>query len=155
MHSKVSMVDSPAAMAEVLAIITSTHAEIQLSEVRMLEDLDAFRSIGISRAEFLLIAEHYRSGPCRALSKHVWLTLVDAEVIDEVLDKVHDAKKRLLLCRLAQCTILADGRVDEVERQVYDRMLLRWGYTRSSVVEAILAGKVHQTEYASGCSILR
>jgi len=145
MHAKVSTIDSPAAMAHVLAMIMATHSELELSELRMLESLDAFRSIGISEAEFLRVADHYRGGPCQSLSRHVWLSLGDAEVIGEILDKVHDTRKRLLLCRLASCIIMADGHVEEIEHQIYERMLLRWGYTRSSVAQAILAERVHRT----------
>lgn len=145
MHAKVSTIDSPAAMAHVLAMFMASHSELEPSEIRMLESLDAFRAIGISEAEFLRVADHYRGGPCQSLSKHVWLTLGDAEVIGEILDKVHDTRKRLLLCRLASCLVVADGHVDEIERQIYERMLLRWGYTRSSVAQAILAERVHRT----------
>lgn len=145
MRAKVSTIDSPAAMAHVLAMIIAAHSELDPSDVRMLESLDAFRSLGISEAEFLRVADCYRSGPCQSLSKHVWLTLDDAEVLSEFLDKVHDTRNRLLLCRLASCVITADGRVEEIERQIYDFMLLRWGYTHSSVAQAILAERVHRT----------
>jgi len=53
MHAQVSTIDSPAAMAHVIAMFMATHAELQPSELRMLESLDAFRSIGISEEEFL------------------------------------------------------------------------------------------------------
>ena len=145
MHAKVSTVDSPAAMAHVLAMFMATHLELEPSEIRMLKSLDAFNAIGISEAEFRRVADHYRSGPCQSLSKHVWLSLDDAQVIGEILDKVRDSRKRLLLCRIASCLIVADGHADEIEQQLYERMLLRWGYTRSSVTQAILAERVHRT----------
>jgi len=145
MHAQVSTIDSPAAMAHVIAMFMATHAELQPSELRMLESLDAFRSIGISEEEFLRVAEHYRAGPCQSLSRHVWLTMDDAELVDDILDKVENTRKRLLLCRLASCLIVADGHVESIERQIYERMLLRWGYTPSSVAHAILAERVHRT----------
>ena len=145
MHAQVSTMDSPAAMAHVLAMFMATHAEVQPCELRMLESLDAFRAIGISEAEFLKVVDHYRAGPCQSLSRHVWLTMDDAEVIEEILDTVQDTRKRLLLCRLASCLIVADGHIESIERQMYERMLLRWGYTPSSVAHAILAARVHRT----------
>ena len=139
MEVKVATIDSPAAKASVLAMLIATHAEPKSSEVRMLEDADAFRELGISRSEFFRVVDYYRSGPCHALPGRMWLTFEDGHVISEILDKVHDPDSRLLLCRLAQLVIVADGHITEIERQMYDRMLLRWGYTRSTVVEAILA----------------
>lgn len=136
---KASTIDSPAAKASVLAMLMATHAELESSEVRMLEDADAFREIGISRSEFFRVVAHYRRGPCHALPSHMWLTFEDGNVISAVLDKVHDPDSRLLLCRLAQLVITADGHITALERQIYDRMLLRWGYTPSTVVEGILA----------------
>ena len=71
MRAKISTIDSPAAMAHALAMIMATHSELESCEVRMLESLDAFRSIGISKAEFLRVADHYGVGaripgaPCR------------------------------------------------------------------------------------------
>ena len=145
MLAKMSMTDSPAAKASVLAMIMATHAELEPSELRMLEDLDAFREIGISKTEFLRVADYFRAGPCQDLPTRAWLTLDDGHVVGEVLDRVQDLRSRLLLCRLAQCVIVADGQVDEIERQIYDRMLFQWGYTRSSVWKAILAQQAHLT----------
>jgi hypothetical protein len=135
--------DSPDAMAHVLAMVMATHPHRDVRELRLLEELDAFKRIGISEPEFLRIAARLRHGACRELAQHTWLHLDDLEVVDEILDGVHDVEHRLLLCRLASCVIAADGRIQELERTVYDRMLLRWGYTRQSVSQAILAAHVH------------
>jgi hypothetical protein len=134
--------DSPTAMAHVLAMVMATHAQPDLREIRMLEDLHAFKDIGMSEAAFVRVVDEYRNGPCKALSAHNWLSVDDLEVVDEILDGVSDTRHRLLLCRLAGCIIAADGHVREIESLIYDRMLLHWGYTRSSVVQAILAEKV-------------
>ena len=135
--------DSPAAMAHVLAMVMATHAELDPRELRMLEALNAFKRIGMSEPAFLRIARRCREGDCRSLSGHDWLNAEDFEVIDRILDEVHDPRHQLLLCRLASCVITADGHIEDVERLVYDRMLLRWGYTRSSVAQAILTQHVH------------
>ena len=129
-------------MAHVLAMFMATQSEPDPREVRMLEGLDAFRRIGMSKPEFLRIARQYRAGSCQALPGHDWLHADDVAVVDRILDDVHDAGNRLLLCRLAGCLITTDGRIQELERIVYDRMLSRWGYTRSSVSEAILTEHV-------------
>jgi hypothetical protein len=132
-------IDSPKAVASVLAMVMATHPESNPREVRMLEDLDAFRRIGLSEAEFLRLVARFRSGEGCELSQHNYAHPDDLELIDELLDGVRDVRHRLLLCRLASCVITVDGQVDSLERSLYDRMLLRWGYTRTSVSRAILA----------------
>jgi len=143
MRAQDATADSPVAMAQVLAMIMATSPGLDSREVGMLEQLDAFRRIGVSEPAFLRIAREVQRGICQGLSRHEYLYPDDLEVIDEILDRVHDASHRLLLCRLAGCVITADGRVQEVERVVYDRMLLRWGYTRASLSQAILTERVH------------
>jgi hypothetical protein len=143
MRSRDATSDSPVAMGQVLAMVMAASPGLDTCEVGMLEQLDAFRRIGLSEPAFLRIAREYQSGVCQGLSRHETLYPDDLEVIDEILDRVHDARHRLLLCRLAGCLITADGRVKDVERTVYDRMLLRWGYTRASLSQAILTERVH------------
>jgi hypothetical protein len=135
--------DSPAAMAQVLAMVMASHSEIDPRELRLLEGLDAFTRIGMSEAAFLKIASRLRHGACKSLADHAWLHSDDFEAIDDILDGVRDTRHRLLLCRLASCVIAADGCIGDLERTLYDRMLLRWGYTRASVSQAILAQHVH------------
>lgn len=142
-HSDQCFNDSPTAMAQVLAMFMATQPELDPREVRMLEGLDAFRRIGMSKPELLRIAREYRAGSCQLLAGHDWLHTDDVAVIDRILDDVHDAGNRLLLCRPASCLIATDGRIEELESILYDRMLSRWGYTRSSVAQAILAEHVY------------
>jgi hypothetical protein len=135
--------DSPAAMAQVLAMVMASHSRLDRRELRLLEGLDAFNRIGVSEAEFLQIARKLRHSAFKALRDHAWLHLDDLEAIDAICDGVHDRGHRLLLCRLAACVITADGRIEGLERTLYERMLLRWGHTPSSVAQAILAEHVH------------
>jgi len=130
-------------MAQVLAMVMASHSRLDRRELRLLEGLDAFNRIGVSEAEFLQIARKLRHGPFKALPDHAWLGNDDLESIDAILDGVRDRGHRLLLCRLAACVIAADGRVESLERTLYDRMLLRFGHTPSSVAQEILAQHVH------------
>ena len=143
MSTHTQSADNPAAMAQVLAMVMASHSELDPNDLRLLEGLDAFRRIGMSEAAFLRIAGRIRRGACKALSDHAWLHSDDIEAIDDILDGVHDAGHRLLLCRLASCVIVADGHIEDLERELYDRMLQRWGYTRASLSQAILEQHVH------------
>ena len=128
--------DSPRAVAEVLALVVAVQPDCEASQARMLHELDAYRRIGMSQTEFNGLVEHFRQA---ALAEHGYPHLDDLALIDELLDGVHDERHRLLLCRMTSCLITVDGQIDDFERTLYDRMLLRWGYTRTSVSRAILA----------------
>jgi hypothetical protein len=143
MRTQTRPVDSPAAMAHVLAMVMASHPKDDPRELRLLEGLNAFKRIGVSEAAFLRIARRLRRGACQALADHTWLHNDDLEMIDDLLDGVRDHRHRLLLCRLASCVITADGRIEPLERTLYEHMLLRWGHTPSSVAQAILAEHVH------------
>jgi hypothetical protein len=134
--------DSPQALANVLALLVALHPEDDPREARMLHDLDAYRRIGLAEPGFRrAVARLRRSGD--RLITHGYADSGDLELIDELLDAVRDDLHRLLLCRMASCLITVDGRISDLERSIYDRMLLRWGYTRASVSRAILARHVH------------
>jgi hypothetical protein len=143
MRAQTMPADSPAAMAQVLAMVMASHARGDRRELRLLEGLDAFKRIGLSETAFLRMVSKLRHGACRALVDHAWLHGDDLEMMDAILDGVRDSRHRLLLCRLASCVITADGCIEDRERAVYQHMLLRWGHTPSSVAQAILAEHVH------------
>lgn len=128
--------DKPRAVAEVLALVVAVQPDCEQSQSRMLHELDAYRRIGMSQHEFKGLVDHFRQA---ALAEHGYPRLDDLTLIDELLDGVHDERHRLLLCRMTSCLITVDGQIDDFERTLYDRMLLRWGYTRTSVSRAILA----------------
>jgi hypothetical protein len=145
MRTKASRTDRSVAMIRVVAMLMAIHSELEPRAVQMLRRLDAFNSLGVSESEFLHVVDECRCGPYRAFNQHSWLTLDDAQVIRETLQKVCGTRDQLVLCRLAGCIITAGGSVHEMGRQIYDRMLLQWGYTRSTVAQAILAQGVHRT----------
>ncbi len=143
MRTQTTRADSPHALAHVLAMVMASHSKLDPRELRLLEDLDAFRRIGMSEEEFLSIASRLRRGACQPLTEHDSLHADDLALIDDILDGVRDPQHRLLLCRLAGCIIVADGCVQDLERTVYDHMLRRWGHTRASVSQAILSAHMH------------
>jgi hypothetical protein len=132
-------------MIRILAMLMAVHSEFDTGAVQMLRRLNAFSSLGVTEPEFLHVADECRCGPYRGFAQRSWLTLDDAQVVRETLERVCDPMDQLLLCRLAGCVITAGGSVHEMGRQIYDRMLLHWGYTRSTVAQAILTEGVHRT----------
>ena len=129
--------DSPEAMARVLAMMIVTDTELDPRELRMLDELDAFARIGISRARFLSTARGYCADLRRRMGDRSLLHLSDVGLIDEVLAPVKDPAKRLLVARLSAAIITADGCVQDIERLVFDHLLCRWGLTRGDISRAI------------------
>ena len=134
--------DSPEALARVLAMMIVTDTELDPRELRMLDELDAFDRIGISRSRFLATARAYCADLSRRMGDRPLLHLSDVGLIDEVLQPVKDPAKRLLVARLGAASITADGRVQDIERVVFDHVLCRWGLTRTDVTRAIREDRV-------------
>jgi hypothetical protein len=78
----VTAVDSPQAMARVLALVLIADTELGPEEVLALDELNVCERLGISRAEFMDIARHFcaqlgqRMGPADTLrlSTRCWWT---------------------------------------------------------------------------------
>ena len=131
------IVDHPECVAWALALLTAADACVGRCEIDRLEELDAFRSIGVSRARFLEIAHTCRDEIGENLIGLSWLPADDLERIDRILDAVRDPQLRLLVCRLATASITADGCISDAEHRVFNHMLGHWHVHRSMVSEAI------------------
>lgn len=140
-----SHADTPLAMARVLAMVMAADAQIDDREVQILDELQAFRRLGVSRPEFLRIAQGFSAGLGHHRGEHSYLRMSDIELVDQLLDEVRSPQSRLLVARLAAGVITADGRVSELERMVYDHMLCRWGLDASVVTRAIREDRTHRT----------
>jgi uncharacterized tellurite resistance protein B-like protein len=126
--------DSPEALARVLALFVVADERVSPDEIQTLRHLGAFEQLGMTCDQFLQVAGEFSldlGGP------HAWMRLADLYLIDSLLDGVRQPEMRLRLARLAAAVITADGRIDQGERMIFDRMLIRWGLTRSRVIRAI------------------
>jgi hypothetical protein len=130
------------ALAHALAMIVAADGRIHEHELSTLDQLDAFRRVGVTRERFVGIA-----GSCVAevgahLCDRSWLCADHLAYIDALLDAVSGTEGRMLVCRLAAAVITADGSVTHDERLVYDHALARWRIDQSEVVQAILRDRV-------------
>ncbi|MBL8317830.1 MAG: hypothetical protein JNJ42_05465 [Burkholderiaceae bacterium] len=130
--------DTPRAMARVIAMLLCAHERDSEAEGRMLRELDVFQRLGLTVDEFDRVVEQSRRSGLADLSLRTYPNLDDLERFDELLDAVRDPHHRIWLCRVASCVITLDGRVGTLESTLYDRMLTRWGHTRTSISRAIL-----------------
>ena len=135
--------DSPRALVRVLAELLCTHARDAQAESRMLRELDVYQRVGLAEAAFEREVAHARQTTGAALAQHGAPSLSELEAFDAALDLVRDAHHRLWVCRVASCLITLDGHIEPIESMLYDRMLARWGHTRSSISRAILEDHAH------------
>jgi len=126
------------AAARVLALLVAANGRVDARELRMLDELDAYARLGVTREHFVDMAGIGAEGFGAEVGNSGWMPYDAAEEIDGLLNEVHDPSLRLLVCRLAAAVITADGCVSSGERAVYEHVLSRWHLTQSMVSQAIL-----------------
>ena len=135
--------DSPEALARVLVVMLLADCDVDEREIEMLDRLDAFHRIGLTRQQFMRVARDHCAGLQQRMGPAGSLRHNDPSVVDELLADVRDPAKRLLVSRLAAALVTADGKVHDIERVAYDHMLARWGLTRADVQADIRRDPVH------------
>lgn len=133
------------APAGVLALMVASSGRIDERELRMLDELDAFRRLGVQRQQFVDLAQTCLGEVGANLAERSWMSLDDSLYLGRLLDAVSDPKQRLLVCRLAAAVITSDGSVSGGERRVYGFTLARWGITQEQVTQAIRQDSHHHT----------
>ena len=128
--------------ARAVALIVAANGRVDECELRILHRLDAFRRLGVTRARLVELARGCIDGIGVGWRKHMWLRRAQLEYVDQVLDGVQEFASRLLVCRLAAAVVVADGRVTQDERMIYDRLLARWQISQLMVCRAIMGDPV-------------
>lgn len=126
------------ASAHALAMMVAANGRIDERELDMLDQLEAFGRLGVTRDRFVQIARNCLADVGAHLCDRSWLSVAHMNYIDALLDAVPGTEARMLVCRLAAAVITADGRVTHDERLVYDHALARWRIPASDVTQAIL-----------------
>ena len=133
---------SAEAPAHALAMIVASNGRIDEHELRVLDELGAFRRLGVRRDRFVDLARSCVNDVGAHLCERSWLCADHLAYIDALLDAVPKTENRMLVCRLAAAVVTADGHVTDDERLVYDHTLARWHITHASVTQAILHDQV-------------
>ncbi len=129
--------------ARVLALLIAAEDDGEASKTQVLDQLDAWRRIGVSRSRFVRLVHDCHARLDERQHEAPWMPLSDLLQFDRVLDCVDDPELRLMVCRLAAGVITADGRVSQAERLLYDHTLARWHISNSQVTQAILRDRLH------------
>lgn len=133
------------APAGVLALMVASNGRIDERELRMLDELDAFRRLAVPRQRFVDLAQACLADVGADLAERSWLSLDDSLYLLGLLDAVVDPDQRLLVCRLAAAVLTADGSVSGSERRVYGFTLAHWGISQERVAQAIRKDCHHHT----------
>lgn len=131
------------AAARVLALLVVANGRIDPREMETLEALQAFDRLGVRRERFVELARGCLDKVGSTLRDCSWLRAPDAAYIDALLQRVEDPARRMLVCRLAEAAITADGCVSMDERMVYEHVLGRWRICPSMVTQAIRLDPQH------------
>jgi tellurite resistance protein len=126
------------AAAHALALMVAPNGNVDERELGVLEQLDAFQRLGVSRQRFLDLAHSCVSDIGAHLGERSWLSTGQMAYIDTLLDAVQGHESRVLVCRLAASVIAADGQVTHDERLVYGHALTRWRISQAAATQAPL-----------------
>ena len=122
----------PFAATSMASTWAAANGRIDERELRVLEERDAFRRLGIDQARFVELAQNCLGDVGAWLCELSWLPAEFENYIDELLDAVDDPSQRRLVCGLAAAVLEADGTVSDSERLAYQHTLARWRVDETS-----------------------
>jgi hypothetical protein len=128
--------------ARVVALVVAANGRIDERELQVLQRLDAFRRLGVTRARFVELARGFIDAIGVGWREQMWLRPSQLAQVDEMLDGVRELASRLTVCRFAAAVVVADGRVSQDERIIYDRVLSGWQISQWMVCRAIMSDPV-------------
>jgi hypothetical protein len=128
--------NSPEAMSRVIAMMIVADANIDDREIAILDKLDAFASLNISRKGFMAVARDYCGDLVRNAEAHGSTPLLDPKRTDYVIDTVTERTQRLIVAQLLLAVVSADHDHGEGELILFAHILDRWELTRDEVVDA-------------------
>jgi hypothetical protein len=115
--------------ARIVALMVAAGGWIDDCELRALDRIHAFQSLGIGRDRFVELAQTYVHEIGSHLGETSWLRDDDRAYVDNLLHPVTDPDERLLTCRLAAAALAAAGRACDEQRMLYEHMEASWHLT--------------------------
>ena len=130
---KTYALNSAEAMSRIIAMMIVTDAEIDNREITVLDNADAYASIGITREGFMRVARDY-CGDLVAEAHQLGETpLLDPDRVDHVIDCVDIPEHRIAVARLLLMVMVADRVQKESELTLLDHIFDRWNLTHDQV----------------------
>jgi hypothetical protein len=126
--------NSPQALSRVVVMMMMVDARLEDGELEVLDELDAYRMLGISRPEFAEVFAQY----CTDLSLQgngETVRLVDVERIEALLEPIRDPGERLKVCGIVLTVMGADGDISPAEQAVFRHVTEHWGLSFRDLLE--------------------
>ncbi len=119
--------NSPEAISRVLAMMMITDAKLDERELEVLDELNIYELVGISRDGFAQVVQEYCEDLLQSSNPQERVRLVDKDRIDRIIDCVDDRHKRIYTCGMLLNVANADGQISDSEMAVFTYILERWG----------------------------
>lgn len=129
------------APAQVLALILSADGVLNERTLGRLDSVGAFDLLGVSRKRFTELARDCSRRIAPGLCERSWLSDEDIAQTDTLLDAVHRADDRFLVCRLAAAAMADDGLVTHGARLVFDHALAHWRIDQANLPKGSSRGR--------------
>jgi uncharacterized tellurite resistance protein B-like protein len=124
--------NSPEAMARIIALILLADADLDDTEVDMLDRLGVYERLGVSRTTFIRVMKEYFEDLLTDDAGER-IRLLEPKRLDVVLDAVDDETKRLHLAAIMLNLISADGDMNDAELATYRHVLFHWNLTLDQI----------------------
>lgn len=118
--------NSPEAMARIVAMMIITDADVHPHEIELLEELDIYHVLGISRAHFTEVFHDFLSELSDEANEDGKVELLSTSRLNEMLDEVTDPKHRITTAAVLLDITKADHDLSEAEIAVFQHILHHW-----------------------------
>jgi uncharacterized tellurite resistance protein B-like protein len=119
-------------MARIIALILLADADLDDTEVDMLDRLGVYGRLGVSRTTFIRVMKEYFEDLLTDDAGER-IRLLEPKRLDVVLDAVDDETKRLHLAAIMLNLISADGDMNDAELATYRHVLFHWNLTLDQI----------------------
>lgn len=131
--------NSPEAMARIVAMMIVTDGDVHPHEIELLEDIRAYEILGLSRQEFTQVFHDFLSDLSDDSDESGHVNLLDSGRLDEMLNCVTDPKQRLVTAAILLDITKADHDLSEAEIAVFRHVLAQWKISLDDIQGALEA----------------
>lgn len=144
--------NSPEAVSRVVAMGMIADAKLDWREIDVLDDLNAYAVIGISKNRFLDVVHEYCQDLLREADDRGRIRLVDEHRIDRALAQIDDPMRRIDTCALLLNVLHADGRFTDIELAVLRHALDRWDISLDQLARGLSERGESRSASARACA---
>ncbi|WP_293764205.1 hypothetical protein [uncultured Aquitalea sp.] len=126
-------VNSPEAIARILAMFMITDGNMDPRELDLLETVHVYDLIGLPRKQFAKVLADYCDDISDEAEQDGTIHLLDKERVNSLLAEVTDHKKRILTGALAIDISKSDGTISEPEMALLKHLMKTWGITLDDI----------------------